>query len=53
METYGQEMGYSVTQFALRGGHNPSVAARDYSSKVAESDRALADSVASLLTAEA
>jgi hypothetical protein len=52
METYGQEMGCSVTQVALRAGHDPSVAARYYSGKVAESDRALADAVASLLTAE-
>jgi integrase len=52
METYGQEMGYSVTQVALRAGHDPSVAARYYSGKVAESDRALADAVASLLTTE-
>jgi integrase len=53
METYGQEMGYSVTQVALRAGHNPSVAARYYSGKVAETDRALAEAVASLLTAKA
>jgi integrase len=52
METYGQEMGYSVTQVALRAGHNPSVAARYYSGKVAETDRALAEAVASLLRAE-
>ena len=49
METYGQEMGYSVSQVALRAGHNPSVAARYYSGKVAETDRALAAAVASLL----
>ena len=49
METYGQEAGYSVTQVALRAGHNPSVAARFYSGKVAETDRALAAAVAALL----
>jgi integrase len=49
METYGQEMGYSVTQVALRAGHNPSVAARHYSGKVAETDRELARAIASLL----
>ncbi len=49
METYGQEAGYSVTQVALRAGRNPSVAARFYSGKVAETDRALAAAVAALL----
>ena len=49
METYGQEMGYSMTQVALRAGHNPAVAARYYSGKVDETDRALAQAVASLL----
>ena len=49
METYGQEMGYSMTQVALRAGHNPAVAARYYSGKVAETDRELAQAVASLL----
>ena len=49
METYGKEMGYSMTQVALRAGHNPAVAARYYSGKVAETDRELARAVASLL----
>ena len=49
METYGQEMGYSMTQVALRAGHNPAVAARYYSGKVVETDRDLARAVASLL----
>ena len=48
METYGQEMGYSVTQVAIRAGHNPTVAARHYSGEVAETDRELAAAVASL-----
>ena len=38
METYGQEMGYSVTQVAMRAGHDPSVAAKHYSGRVAETD---------------
>ena len=50
METYGQEMGYSMTQVALRAGHNPAVAARYYSGKVAETDRELARAVAALLS---
>ncbi len=49
METYGQEMGYSVTQVAMRAGHDPSIAAKHYSGRVGETDRALANAVASLL----
>ncbi len=49
METYGQEMGYSMAQVAMRAGHDPSIAARHYSGKVAETDRELARAVASLL----
>jgi integrase len=50
METYGQEMGYSVAQVAMRAGHDPSVAARHYSGRVVQTDRDLAEAVASLLT---
>jgi integrase len=50
METYGQEMGYSVTQVAMRAGHDPSIAAKHYSGRVSETDRALATAVASLLS---
>ena len=50
METYGQEMGYSVAQVAMRAGHDPSVAARHYSGRVVETDRDLAEAVASLLS---
>ena len=50
METSGQEMGYSVSQVAMRAGHDPSVAARHYSGRVVETDRELANAVASLLT---
>ncbi|MGD9750812.1 MAG: tyrosine-type recombinase/integrase [Acidimicrobiia bacterium] len=49
METYGQELGFSASQVAMRAGHDPSVAARHYTGKVAEADRALADAVATLL----
>lgn len=52
METYGQDLGYSAVQVALRAGHDPSVAAKHYTGKVAEADRALADSVAGLLRSE-
>ena len=49
METYGQDLGFSVAQVAMRAGHDPSVAAKHYSGQVAETDRALAQAVASLL----
>jgi integrase len=49
METYGQEMGFSVTQVAMRAGHDPSIAAKHYSGRISETDRALAAAVASLL----
>jgi integrase len=50
METYGQEMGYSVTQVAMRAGHDSSIAAKHYSGRVSETDRALASAVASKLS---
>ena len=49
MATYGQEMGYSVTQVAMRAGHDPSIAAKHCSGRVNETDRALAAAVASLI----
>ena len=49
METYRQELGYSVAQVAMRAGHDPSVAARHYSGRVHETDRQLAAAVATLL----
>ena len=53
METYGQEMGFSITQVAVRAGHNPAVAAKHYSGRVSETDRALANAIASLLAPSA
>lgn len=50
METYGQELGFSAAQVAMRAGHDPSVAAKHYTGKVADTDRQLASAVASLLT---
>ncbi len=49
METYGQEMGFSVSQVAMRAGHDPAIAAKHYSGRVTETDRALATAIASLL----
>lgn len=49
MDTYGQELGFSLAQVALRAGHDPAVAAKHYTGRVSESDRALADALSSLL----
>ena len=49
METYGQDMGFSPAAVAMRAGHDPSVASKHYTGKIAEADRALAAAVASLL----
>ena len=49
METYGQDLGFSPVQVAMRAGHDPSVAAKHYTGKLAESDRALAEAVSGLL----
>jgi integrase len=49
METYGQHLGFSPVQVAMRAGHDPSVAAKHYTGNVAEADRALASAVAGLL----
>lgn len=50
MDTYGQDLGFSPAQVALRAGHDPSVASRFYTGNVAETDRRLAEAVANLLT---
>ena len=49
METYGQNLGFSAAQVALRAGHDPSVASRHYTGSIEETDRALAAAVAGLL----
>ena len=49
METYGQNLGFSAAQVALRAGHDPSVASRHYTGSIDETDRALATAVAALL----
>ncbi len=49
MGTYGQDLGFSPVQVAMRAGHDPSVAAKHYTGNIAEADRALADAVAALL----
>ncbi|MEM9655581.1 MAG: tyrosine-type recombinase/integrase [Actinomycetota bacterium] len=49
METYGQSLGFSLADVALRAGHDPAVAGRFYTGRVAESDYALASEIESLL----
>lgn len=49
METYGQDLGFSLSQVALRAGHDPAVAARYYTGRVHDSDRALAKAIERLL----
>jgi integrase len=52
MDTYGQELGFSLTQVALRAGHDPAVASRHYTAKVDESDHQIAAALASLLASD-
>ncbi len=49
METYGQEAGFSLAQVAIRAGHDPAVAAKHYTGRVSEADRALAAAIENLL----
>lgn len=49
MGTYGQDLGFSPVQVAMRAGHDPSVAAKHYTGNIAEADRALADAIGALL----
>jgi integrase len=50
METYGQVLGFSLSEVALRAGHDPAVAARFYTGRVAKSDLDLATAVEGLLS---
>lgn len=50
MDTYGQDLGFSPAQVAMRAGHDPSVAGRFYTGNIAESDRQLAEAISALLT---
>jgi hypothetical protein len=49
MDTYGQELGFSTAQVAIRAGHDPAVAARFYTGRVDETDRRLTDAISVLL----
>ncbi len=52
MDTYGQELGFPLAQVAVRAGHDPAVAAKHYTGRVTETDRALASAISKLLQTE-
>ncbi len=49
METYGQSLGFSLAQVAMRAGHDQAVAARHYIGDIPDSDRSLAEAISKLL----
>lgn len=49
MDTYGQELGFSGAQVSVRAGHDPAVAAKHYTARVAPTDRAIAAGLAQLV----
>ena len=49
MDTYGQELGFSMAQVAMRAGHDPAVAGRHYTGRVVQVDRDLASAIGHLL----
>ena len=49
MDTYGQELGFTQTQVAMRAGHDPAVASRHYTAKVTETDQRIAKGLSGLL----
>ena len=51
MDTYGQELGFTLTQVAMRAGHDPAVASRHYTAKVSETDQQIAEALSELLRA--
>ncbi|MGB5756233.1 MAG: site-specific integrase [Acidimicrobiales bacterium] len=49
MDTYGQELGFTLSQVAMRAGHDPAVASRHYTGKVSETDHEIAGALSDLL----
>ena len=49
MDTYGQELGFSLAQVAMRAGHDPAVASKHYTGRVVQADRDLALAISELL----
>jgi integrase len=52
MDTYGQELGFSLGQVADRAGHDPSVAQKHYTSVTKAKDRELSAALATLVDPE-
>lgn len=52
MDTYAQELGFSLAQVSLRAGHDPAVASKHYTGRVSATDRAIADTFQAFLAAE-
>ena len=52
MDTYGQELGFTLAQVAMRAGHDPAVASRHYTAKLSETDRQIAIALSDLLGAD-
>lgn len=50
MDTYGQELGFSLAQVSMRAGHEPAVAAKHYTGRVLTADRELADAIGTLVS---
>ena len=49
MDTYGQELGFSLAQVAMRAGHDPAIAGRHYTGRVQDADKRLAKALEGLL----
>ncbi len=49
MDTYGQDLGFTLTQVSLRAGHDPAVAARHYVGRVNQTDIEIVDGLSQLL----
>ncbi len=49
MDTYGQELGFSLAQVSMRAGHDPAVAAKHYTGRVAQTDKDLAEAIGRLV----
>ena len=49
MDTYGQELGFSLAQVSMRAGHDPAVASKHYTGRVSETDRSIASAMSRLL----
>jgi len=49
MDTYGQELGVSMAQVAMRAGHEPVMAGKHYTGRVSQPHRELPTALSQLL----